>query len=300
MSTPLVSVVVPVWDGAAYLREAVESALGQTWPHLEVIVVDDGSADGGVTRLELEVTDERLRVIRQANAGVSRARNAAIAAAHGELIAFLDADDVWFPDKLERQLAVFDADPEVALVHGSYVVVDAQLRGRTVIALPSDERAVRRWALLEGPGLGISFTGVVRASVLAEVGGFDESLSTSADVDLAVRLVARWRAAAAPGGPVALYRQHAGQMHRHLDLLVRDGAHMLSLDGLSDADRRRVGANLHTRVFYSSLARGDLGRAGRSAIAVVRRRPTRLVTLPLRACLNRVRLRRRVLRSDWR
>ncbi|HEX3110532.1 MAG TPA: glycosyltransferase family A protein, partial [Thermoanaerobaculia bacterium] len=108
-----VSVVIPSYNYARYLGEAIDSALGQTLPPLEVIVVDDGSTDD--TPAVLAAYGDRIRVLRQKNAGVAVARNSGIAAARGECVAFLDADDVWLPRKLELQIPLFT--DSVGLVH---------------------------------------------------------------------------------------------------------------------------------------------------------------------------------------
>src|SRR5712671_4891186 len=105
LDEPLVSIILPVHDGEAYVGDTLDSALGQTYRNLEVIVVDDGSRDG--TRAVVEsfaIRDSRVHVIAQPNRGVADARNRAIAAARGEFIAPLDADDLWDPTKIERQV----------------------------------------------------------------------------------------------------------------------------------------------------------------------------------------------------
>src|SRR5690349_2600271 len=99
MSAPLVSVVIPVFDGEAYLAAAIESALAKTYARVEVIVVDDGSTDGSAS----VAARYDVRLVRQSNRGVSAACNAGVEAARGELIAFLDADDLWPPERLEIQ-----------------------------------------------------------------------------------------------------------------------------------------------------------------------------------------------------
>lgn len=109
MTGPLVSVVVPYYDSAAYLGEAVESALGQTYAPIELVLVDDGSTDASpevASRYE-----GRAVLLHQANAGAGPARNAGISATRGELVAFLDADDLWEPDKIARQVATLSDDP---------------------------------------------------------------------------------------------------------------------------------------------------------------------------------------------
>src|SRR3954470_1810603 len=117
-----VSVIIPTYNYARYLPQAIDSALGQTHAPLEVIVVDDGSTDD--TPRVLEAYASRIRVIRQANQGAGAARNAGIAAARGEYVAFLDSDDLWRRDKLELQLARFREEPDLGLVHAGVETVD--------------------------------------------------------------------------------------------------------------------------------------------------------------------------------
>lgn len=114
---PLVSVILPTFNRAALLREAIESALAQTYRNLEVIVIDDGSVDETPRVLaELSARDPRVRTFRQDNAGVSAARNHALALSQGDYIAYLDSDDIWLPWKVELQLEVFGACPNVGMV----------------------------------------------------------------------------------------------------------------------------------------------------------------------------------------
>lgn len=112
----LVSVIVPVYNGEKYLAEAIESILSQTHRPIEVIVVDDGSADG-TSGIAKEFVPE-VTTVYQANKGIGSARNKGISMATGDYFSFLDADDIWIEDKLERQMAIFDSDPEVELVFG--------------------------------------------------------------------------------------------------------------------------------------------------------------------------------------
>ncbi len=111
MSNPLVSCIVPAFNSGRYIGEALDSIVAQTWRHTEMIVVDDGSSDDTV-----EVVagyGSRVSCIRQDNAGPAATRNAGVAAASGDLVAFLDADDLWHEEKLERQISCFDAKPGI-------------------------------------------------------------------------------------------------------------------------------------------------------------------------------------------
>ena len=111
MRPPLISCIMPVFNGERYLGEALDSFLGQTYRPLEVIVVDDGSTDG--TAGVVARYGERIAYLFQPNAGPAAARNLGLGAARGEFVAFLDADDLWHPEKLARQMARFRARPEL-------------------------------------------------------------------------------------------------------------------------------------------------------------------------------------------
>jgi glycosyltransferase involved in cell wall biosynthesis len=131
----MVSVIIPVFQGERMILGAVRSALNQTHRDLEVIVVDDGSTDGTLRALA-QLDDPRLTVHRQANAGTGAARNYALSLARGQYIAFLDSDDRWFPNKLERELEVLRSAPAaVAIAYSSYYAVDD--RGRLLNAAPA-------------------------------------------------------------------------------------------------------------------------------------------------------------------
>ncbi len=117
MNMQLVSVIIPVYNYDRYLGEAIESVLGQTHPHLEVIVVDDGSTDRS-SEVAKSFADRGVRYCHQLHAGIGPARNTGVELAQGEYLAFLDADDRWPPEKIERQLNAFDSDPALEMVFG--------------------------------------------------------------------------------------------------------------------------------------------------------------------------------------
>jgi glycosyltransferase involved in cell wall biosynthesis len=108
---PLISVVIPAFNGEAFLEQAIQSALGQTWPRTEVVVVDDGSTDGSA-----EIAGSHpVKLVRQENRGVASARNRGVDEAAGELLTFLDQDDLFRPEKLERQLEALLEQPDAAI-----------------------------------------------------------------------------------------------------------------------------------------------------------------------------------------
>jgi len=151
-AAPLVTVVTPVWNAAATLHEAVASVRAQTLPDWELILVDDASTDGSRDLARaLAAGDPRIRLIERAtNGGAAAARNAAIRAGRGRLVAFLDADDRWYPEKLARQAAFMAAEGH-ALVFAAYRRVDALGRPLGVVRPPP---RVSREALLRGNVIG--------------------------------------------------------------------------------------------------------------------------------------------------
>lgn len=222
---PLVSTVIPVRNGSDYIHEALDSVLNQDLASLEVIVVDDGSDDFDYRTLERR--DGRIRVLRLEGNGVSAARNAGMAAARGRYIAFLDADDVWFPGKLEAQVRYFESHPEVGCVFGGFIkwYVDEAGRFPPPQTLWRDcshvsECDVERsgWIytrLLTGLLVGMN-TAVIRREVFELLGGFDESMRIGEDYLFWLK-TSRIFEMHALAGPVALYRIHPSSAMSRLD-----------------------------------------------------------------------------------
>jgi glycosyltransferase involved in cell wall biosynthesis len=206
----LVSVVTATYNMAGYLAETIDSILAQDYPHVESVVVDDGSTDNTPQVLARYDGNPRVRVIRQANAGQTVAKNRGIAEARGEFVAFCDGDDTWRVDKLSRQLPRF-ADSQVAVVYSDIACVDGQGRLLPDFDIPHYEGRVTAHLLIDNF---VPFpTAVVRASVLHALGGFDESLSMSIDYDLWLRISLQHRFAFVPER-LANYRVWEGQMSK--------------------------------------------------------------------------------------
>ena len=184
----VVSVVIPVFNGAAFVAKAVASVRAQNLPDVEIIVVDDGSTDGTQTVLAQLAATSGIRWFQQDHGGPARSRNRGIREASGEFIALLDCDDIWLPGKLDAQLQIFSARPEVGLVHTDYEVVDEQggVEDR-VAARRSPEPLVRAFA---GGHTALPSTLLIRRTVLETVQCLDPELYGSEDADLTIRLYA--------------------------------------------------------------------------------------------------------------
>lgn len=192
---PAVSVIIPVYNGATLVRRAIDSALAQSLTPVEVIVVDDGSADG--TAAVLATYGTRIQRLTLAHGGVSRARNAGIAASHGALLAFLDADDIWHPHKLARQVAAMAQQPQAGLCCCDYLVLHRE-RGMQVShfagALPLAGLTTRPGllaaplaALMRCNFVGTASNVMLRRSLTALAGGFDPQLRQAEDYDYWLR-----------------------------------------------------------------------------------------------------------------
>jgi glycosyltransferase involved in cell wall biosynthesis len=196
-----ISVVIPTYNGRAWIGATIASALAQTMPPFEIVVVNDGSTDG--TADVLREFGEGIRVVSQANRGLSAARNVGIGAARGEMIALLDDDDLWFPEKLALQAAVLAERPEVGLVfsdiecfdHASGDVLSARnerslARLQTVEAGPGVrllERSAQFRAALDDT-FALPSTLLIRRAALDAVGPFDETLRYAEDWQMLLRL----------------------------------------------------------------------------------------------------------------
>jgi glycosyltransferase involved in cell wall biosynthesis len=232
-----VTAAIPTYNRAKLLPDALESVFAQTRPPDEVLVVDDGSTDE--TQELLGRYGDRIRVVRQANGGRSAARNRAVTEARGELLSFLDSDDRWLPDKLERQVPVLEGDARIGMVHGHVDLIDGE-------GDPLPEETARHHAMFSAAHRnGVSYAGyafdcrcfssalTARVEALRSVGLYDPALLLD-DYDVYLRLALDWTIVFAEGPAVALYRHHEGQMttyeltmgqiqtaEKHLELLRR-------------------------------------------------------------------------------
>ena len=215
MHDGLVSVVIPTYNYGHFVTGAVESALAQTYADREVIVVDDGSEDD--TRDRLAIYDGRIRYIRQENRGLSSARNTGIRAARGALVAFLDSDDLWHPEKLAVQARYLGEHPEVALLASDHLDMHTSEMGeldwpRIDGSRPIGARPISFEQLVIGSRFGACGV-VARRWCFDEVGLFDETLRSAEDLDMWIRIASRFPIAKLEF-PLWVYRHHGASMHQ--------------------------------------------------------------------------------------
>ena len=217
--TAFVSVIVPAYNRSRMLKEAADSVLNQDYPQFELIVVDDGSTDD--TPELLAAYGEKITIIREPNRGVSAARNRGIAAAKGELIAFLDSDDLWLPGKLAKQAAFFHARPEALICQTEEIWIR---RGKRVN--PKNRHRKLSGMIFE-PSLHLCLVSpsavMMRRSLFEKVGLFDETLPACEDYDLWLRVSCRY--------PVFLI---------DTPLIVKRGGHADQLSAAPGLDRYRI------------------------------------------------------------
>jgi len=268
--SPLVSVIIPALNAGATLGRALDSVTAQTYPHWEAIIVDDGSSDDTVALVELR-HDPRFRVIRRsARGGPSRARNDGIAAAHGEAIGFLDADDKWLPEKLARQIAALAAHPAAGLVVCDMrAVYEDGSDGSSVFERQPPSAGPEAWkALLASPFVGTS-AALAPRRLIQEIGGFDAGLDVGEDQDLFIRLALRGEVVVLPEALAIYYYRHAsysaaytgdqarivlGMVRRHL---------AVERHRLKGAERRRILGQRYGRLGRNLIAAGARGRGAR-------------------------------------
>jgi len=206
---PLISVVIPVYNNETTIEETIESVLSQSFSDLELIVINDGSQDSTL-KIVSSILDPRLKVFSYPNAGLAATRNRGVSHASGEYISFIDADDLWTPDKLEAQFKALQANPQAAVAYSWTDWIDESgqfLRPGGHISVNGDVFAT----LLVRDFVESGSNPLIRTEALAEVGGFDESLPAVEDWDMWLRLAAGYEFVCVPS-PQILYRVSSSSM----------------------------------------------------------------------------------------
>jgi glycosyltransferase involved in cell wall biosynthesis len=281
-----ISVVIPTYNRANLLRAALQSVLSQTHLPREIVVVDDGSTDDTtavVTELAHQAAARQVEILYLPGPHLNRrgeARNRGFAATNSSLVAFLDSDDLWEPQKLERQVTAFAKSPDVGFSFCNVQRFDQTGPVGDVCLSPSaDYNGHILSDLLEEP-LAVSSSLVVARDAFERVGGFAE-LRTNEDYELSLRLAYHYPASYIPQ-PLVLMREHEGRTSRNLgelplldyiDLMTAFLAAHPDLPSQTKARGKRGITNVHYKLARLYLERGDKPTARRHALALAKLRP---------------------------
>ncbi len=220
---PLVSIIIPCFNGERFLARTLESCQSQTYENLEIILVDDGSTDSSN---QIAKGFEGVRVIEQKNKGVSSARNNGIKNSNAEYLAFLDADDILLKNSISLRVNFLEENKEYPLVHGFEERVDEN-EAEIEIEKGQDGHVSKKLLQFREKVIHSPSSVMVRSRVVEEIGGFNEKLSTSADWEFWLRLSKKGPFGMIPE-PINLYRTHTGQMHLNVDAMAKDMHQALS------------------------------------------------------------------------
>ena len=222
---PLISVIIPVYNGEKTIKQTIKSVLKQTFSDFELIVINDGSQDSTL-EIVSSIQDHRLKIFSYLNAGLATSRNRGFSHSSGEFIAFLDADDLWTQDKLEKQLAALQANPQAAVAYSwtDYIDESNQLlrRGSHITLNGSDVYP----KLLVINFIENGSNPLIHREALTQVGDFDPSVNIVADWDMWLRLAARYPFVAVPS-PQILYRQPVNSMSSNISQQEVEGLQVI-------------------------------------------------------------------------
>jgi glycosyltransferase involved in cell wall biosynthesis len=209
-AAPLVTVLMAVYNGERYLREAVESTLNQTFRDFEFLIIDDGSTDGTANMLRgFSEADSRVKVHSQENIGQVPTLNRGLKLAAGRYVARMDADDISLPERLALQVEAVEANPRLGVVGTSAVVIDED--GRRIVERPalSGDRDIRAW--FQRGNCMMHPTVMIRRKAIEDVGGYRPAFAPAEDYDLWLRISEKWELNNLPQS-LLHYRMHGGQL----------------------------------------------------------------------------------------
>ncbi|MBD2464446.1 glycosyltransferase [Oscillatoria sp. FACHB-1407] len=268
----LISVIIPAYNAADTISETIASVLNQTYSNLELIVIDDGSQDATVD-IVTAIADPRIQVFSYPNSGVAISRNRGLTHATGDFIAFLDADDIWTPDKLEAQRQALQANPNAKVAYCWTDWIDHNSDRIGPCCHITANGNVYAALLLSCFVVSGSNPLIAREAIL-DVGGFDETLTASQDFDLYLRLAARYEFVAVPS-PKVLYRRLPNSMSTNLkrwettSLLVREKYFEKAPEPLPRSLRRHSIGNFYKAMIFRILNDPPHPKQGVEALRVL-------------------------------
>ncbi|WP_254565644.1 glycosyltransferase family A protein [Oscillatoria sp. HE19RPO] len=220
---PKVSIIIPAYNAEATILETIDSVLKQTFTDFEILVINDGSQDKTPALVEA-ISDPRLQIITYPNGGVGVARNRGIALAKGEFIAFLDADDLWTTDKLEKQYDALQESPEAGVAYSwtCFMDVDGTATPPTFHPSPRYEWTGNVYErLLVQDFIHSGSNTLIRREAIASAGEFDSTCASCEDWDYWLRVAANWSFVVVPRYQI-LYRRMPGSMSSKVEVMKRE------------------------------------------------------------------------------
>lgn len=259
---PFISVIIPTYNCARFLMESVGSVLSQTYRPYEIIVIDDGSTDN--TKEVLQPVMQRIKYVQlEQNKGSPVVRNIGIQAAQGEYVAFLDADDVWLPEKLQTDRECFDKHPDVGMVYSKHINIDEKgvvFHGAMKKRLPCGKIFVQ---LFSEQNFIITSSVVVRKAVFETTGLFDEQLFNCQDWDMWLRIAFYFKSAGIDK-PLVKYRHNPHSLSKNRDNVLK--YQKLVIDKTYAAFKDTMGG-ISEKLYHKRLA-SHYAKAGRYYVRI--------------------------------
>lgn len=266
---PKISVIIPTYNCAKYLSQAIESVLSQTYIDFEIVIVDDGSADDTKSLVEryMQKFPEKISYIYQDNKGLACARNVAIRNSRGLYIALLDADDIFLPDRLQLGVEALDQNPEVGLCHANITRIDED--GKFIRTPVRDERflsgSIFDYIFLRRANVSVP-TILFRRSCIEVVGEFDESLTRLGceDREFCLRVAKSYKFFYI-NKVLAYYRERSNSMSQDLEKMTKARYYVINKHSMTKSGtyflKRRAFASVHKELGDASLKKRFLGEA---------------------------------------
>lgn len=223
----LVSIVIPLFNKEKFIKQTLQTVINQDYENWECVIVDDGSTDESLSIVKSFVNKTKFsykfKIIESTNFGQARTRNIGINSSIGKYIALLDSDDLWSPNKLKSQIDYLINHPnKIGVLCPYFIFHDSHPQKKLrFVSHFNFNRAVTRWASFIGFGLGLESNLLIQRNALDQVGFFDEELSTSSGLDLAIRIRNRGKLGISRSTFIA-YRISASQWHKSSPQLIRD------------------------------------------------------------------------------
>lgn len=220
---PKVSIIIPCYNAAKFIEQTLNSVIAQTYNNYEVIIVNDGSTDDSVSKINPFITNKNFKLISKVNGGVSSARNIGLENANGDYVALLDADDVWLPNNLKEKITLLEQDPELFFVYSDMIQFDTQGVERIVKGFKTEKLLSNYLLQTELPIPGACSNVVFRNNKVLK---FDIQMSTAADQDFIISLIMLGKAGYL-NEPLWKYRVFPNSMSKNVNSIEKDQLYMM-------------------------------------------------------------------------